>query len=124
MRTDDLYLVDILDALEAINSFLHGISFDVFLHNKEKQSAILWNLMIIGEASSRLSIKTRNQMPEQPWSGIRKFRNLLVHGYFVLKWEEVWRMVTIEIPPLKEQVEQILKLNFPATYQQWKIQTN
>ena len=105
-RTDDLYLVDLLDAADAIGRSLSGISFDQFLGQQEKRDAILWNLMIIGEACTRLSVEVTDELPDLPWELIRGFRNRVVHGYFALKWPIVWQIATDEIPGLREQTEE------------------
>ena len=54
-RTADLYLVDILDAAGAIARSLQGASFDEFVGPTEKRDAVLWNLMILGEAFNKAS---------------------------------------------------------------------
>lgn len=65
-RTDDLYVVDVLDASDAIVRSLRDISFDQFVGQKEKRDAVLWNLMIIGEASTRLSAQVTDELTEIP----------------------------------------------------------
>ena len=85
-RSDDLYLVDLLDASDAIAPSLRRITFDQFVGQNEKRDAILWNLMIIGEAATRLSPNVTGVLTEIPWDLSRGFRNRVVHGYFALKW--------------------------------------
>jgi uncharacterized protein with HEPN domain len=53
-RAADLYLVDILDAAGAIARSLRGLSFDEFVGQTETRDAVMWNLMILGEASTKL----------------------------------------------------------------------
>jgi uncharacterized protein with HEPN domain len=119
-RTDDLYLVDLLDAADAIGDSLRGISFDQFLGQKEKRDAVLWNLMIIGEASTRLSSQITDELPEVPWELIRGFRNRVVHGYFALKWPIVWQIAMDEVPRLRGHAESLLAKKYAETHRRWK----
>jgi uncharacterized protein with HEPN domain len=64
MRSDRLYLADILDAIEAIQCFTSGIDEARFIADELIQSAVLQKLSVIGEAAERLSEATRAQIPE------------------------------------------------------------
>jgi len=46
----------------------------------------------------------RVQHPEVPWPRIIAFRNILVHAYFAIDWDEVWRAARARCPVLREQV--------------------
>jgi uncharacterized protein with HEPN domain len=117
MRTDDLYLVDIIESATDIEIFVHTMSLDDFMNDNLKRSAILWKLMIISEASIQLSRQSRNAFVNAPWDQIRGFRNRMVHGYYTLKWVDVWQIVTVEIPPMSVRAEEILAAQYPDTFQ-------
>ncbi len=55
MRDEQLYLTDIVEAAGAIDRFLAGMSEDEWIDNEVRQSAVMHQLIIIGEAASRLS---------------------------------------------------------------------
>jgi uncharacterized protein with HEPN domain len=55
MQREDLYLQDIIEAISAIENFLQNIEKDEFLSSDLLQSAVIHKLMIVGEASARLS---------------------------------------------------------------------
>ena len=112
--------MDLLDASDAIARSLRDISFDQFVGQKEKRDAVLWNLMIIGEASTRLSADVTDELTEIPWDLIRGFRNRVVHGYFALKWPIVWQIATEEVPRLRERGEAFLAKNYAETHLRWK----
>ena len=63
---------------------------------------------IIGEAASRLSHATRDAHPQIPWNHIVGTRNRLVHGYDQVDFDVLWRIVSVELPPLVEQLQAIL----------------
>jgi uncharacterized protein with HEPN domain len=119
-RTADLYLVDLIDAADAIARSLVGVSFDEFIGRNEKHDAVLWNLLIIGEASTRLPVELTAARPDIPWQEIRGFRNRIVHGYFSLKWPIVWHIATTGVPALREGAEAMLAESYPETHRRWK----
>jgi uncharacterized protein with HEPN domain len=119
-RTADLYLVDLLDAADAIACSLRVVSFDEFIGQNEKRDAVLWNLLIIGEASTKLPADLTAALPDVPWEEIRGFRNRIVHGYFSLKWPIIWHIATAEVPALRGGAEVMLSENYPETYRRWK----
>lgn len=74
MRTEKLYLVDIVEATEAIERFVTGLEWDDFLRDDLRQSAVLQKLTVIGEAAVRLPQSFRDQHPEIEWRDIIAFR--------------------------------------------------
>lgn len=63
---------------------------------------------VIGEAASRVGLETQEKHPQIPWSQIVAMRNRLVHAYFDIDLDQVWKAVTEDIPPLIETLEKIL----------------
>jgi uncharacterized protein with HEPN domain len=118
MRSDDLHLVDLIESAEAIDLLVRGLSLETFANDDRSRSAVLWKLVIVGEASSRLSSETRDQFVEVPWDQIRAFRNRMVHGYFTLRWSLVWEIATHGVPMMRRQAEAILARGFPDVYRQ------
>lgn len=55
MRTDALYLADILEAAGAIAEFVGGMPAQSFIASRLVRSAVLQQLTVIGEAAARLS---------------------------------------------------------------------
>lgn len=104
MRSDRLYLADILDAIKAIEYFTAGIDEERFSVDDLIQSAVLQKLSVIGEAAGRLSEATRAQVPEVSWKEIIGFRNVAVHAYFSVDWHIVFVTVIDDLPLLKRSV--------------------
>ena len=119
-RTADLYLVDLLDAADAIAHSLRGVSFDEFIGQSEKRDAVLWNLLIIDEASTKLPEALTAGRPDVPGPELRGFRNRIVHGYFALKWPIVWHIATTGVPALRGGAEAMLAENYPETHRRWR----
>jgi uncharacterized protein with HEPN domain len=65
-------------------------------------------LEIVGEAAGRLSEALRARHPDIPWGQITGMRNRLVHAYFEIDHEQVWKALKEDLPPLIERLEEIL----------------
>ena len=72
------------------------------------QDAVVRNLEIIGEAVKALGSETRSNAPEIPWRRIAGMRDQLIHHYFGVDLNVVWRVVEVEIGPLLAVVERLI----------------
>ena len=79
MKSDSLFLEHILEAVTKIETYIHGQNLESFLANTEKQDAVIRQLEIIGEATKRISLKTREENPKIPWSEMAGMRDKLIH---------------------------------------------
>jgi uncharacterized protein with HEPN domain len=109
MRREQLYLADMLEACDDLAEFTAGITYDAFLGDKLRMSAVMQQLMVIGEAAARVSDEFRASCPEVEWAAVAGLRNRLVHGYFRVEWDIVWAAATQEAPVLRRQIAEILK---------------
>lgn len=108
MRTDRLLLGDILEAIEEVVSTTPD-SWDAFDRDKLVRSHVLRNIQIIGEAVSRLSDEIQSRNPSVPWRAIAGMRHAIVHDYFEIDWNEVFRTASNDVPGLKPLVESIVE---------------
>lgn len=113
MRHDAEYLVDMLDAAKTIRLWAANISEEEFVNDKLLQSAILFQLMIIGETASGISEDIRSRYQNIEWKSLRGFRNIIVHSYFRLSLPIVWSAADTDARLLVEEVEKVLKVEFP-----------
>ena len=109
MRSERLYLADMLDAIGAIERFMKGLDQAGFLSSELVQSAVLQKLSVIGEAAARVPPSTCEAMPAVPWKEIVGFRNIAVHAYFSVDWRVVHVTVTDDLPPLKRELAAFLQ---------------
>lgn len=114
MRRERLYLLDILEAADAIRKFLDGVEESAFLQNDLLRSAVLQKLTVIGEAASHLSRDFCERHSDIDWPGIVGFRNIAIHAYFAIEWPIVWVAATEEAPELRRRVAAILARDFSA----------
>ena len=112
MRRESLYLSDMVAAADYIGEFIRGADLEVFQSSEMLRSAVIQKLATIGEAASRLSEDLRVRHPEVPWPQIIAFRNILVHEYFGIDWDVVWRAAKNRCPILRDQVAGILLAEF------------
>jgi len=80
--------------------------------NRPGLYAVIGNIEIIGEAANNIQKMDPNfaaNHPELPWIEIRGMRNKVVHNYFDVDWEVVWRTVRRDLPKLKQQIDALLK---------------
>jgi uncharacterized protein with HEPN domain len=76
--------------------------FDVVVAHQE---SVAYNLMIVGEAASKLSEQTRAKFPTIPWNEIKGMRNQIVHGYAETERDTLWETVTSDLPLLIAALE-------------------
>jgi uncharacterized protein with HEPN domain len=106
MRRDDARLVDIYLAARKVQRFVAGMTYAEFRANELVQSAVVRELQVIGEAARALTDETRAMHPEINWRRVVGMRNRLVHEYFSISLEIVWKTVQTEVAPLVSQLEQ------------------
>ena len=112
MRRDDLYLNDIIEAVDHIAAFLAELDFEAFVNSEMVRSAVVQKLAVIGEAAAAISGGLRDRHLQIPWPQIIAFRNILIHAYFGIDWNEVWKAVRVDCPILRKQVADLLVAEF------------
>lgn len=101
-------VADILERIERIRGYIHGMKEEQFRTNHLVIDAVVRNLEVIGEAAANLPEDIVQANPDVPWREMRDMRNLLVHEYFGVSLPIVWRTVTHELPPLVPVLRRIL----------------
>lgn len=97
-------LEDILQAIEYVNTFAEGLTYESFVEDKCRYFAIVKNVEIVGEAAYMLSSEFKEQHRELPWKVIINMRHVLVHGYANILPEVLWQTVKEDLEPVKKQV--------------------
>ena len=113
MRRDLAYLEDIVEASDAIAEFIRDLDMESFLSSPMLKSALAFQFTIIGEAAARVAGDLRERHPVIPWAKAKGMRNTVVHHYFGVAWDEVWRTATLDIPTLRSQIAEVLRAEFP-----------
>lgn len=72
------------------------------------RDALLYNLVVIGEAVKNVSEDLRQRRPEVPWKSIAGLRDLLAHEYFRIQMTRIEEIVDKELEPLAEAVRALI----------------
>ena len=108
-RSPLAYLLDVVDACEAIESFLAGVDLDAYRAARVTRSAVERELIQIGEAVG--SLLRLDPVLSERISHARRivdFRNQLAHGYAAVNDAVVWAIATSEVPVLRDECRMIL----------------
>ena len=112
MRDDRLRFLDMAEAIRKIEKYTAS-GKSAFEKDELVQIWVVHHLQILGEAARAVSGESQRKYTRIPWGRIIGFRNILVHHYFALDTGEIWAVVQVNIPPLKEELEKILG-EFPS----------
>lgn len=112
MKRDYQRLLDIQEAIGKIEKYADR-GREAFYKDELIQTWVVYHLQIIGEAIGKLSEELKDLYPEVPWKKIRGMRNILVHNYFGIDLDIVWRVIEAELPDLKEHIISMLKNERP-----------
>ena len=115
MRRDESTLIDIAQAAKAIISFTDGFDREMFLDDLRTRSAVLYQLLVIGEGVKRFSPDFKEQYPDIPWRNISGMRDHLIHAYDLVDWDEVWLTSQRDVPSLLDRLYAI------ASSRSWEI---
>ena len=108
-RDYKLYVKDILESILKIEEFVGDTGYKEFVKDDKTSSAVVRKLEIIGEASKNIPEEIRSKYKEIPWSDIAKMRDKIIHFYFGVDYEIVWKVIKERLPTLKGQIERLLK---------------
>jgi uncharacterized protein with HEPN domain len=103
------YLKDILDAIEKAEQFVDDMDFDRFSSDYKTSFAVIRALEIIGEASKKLPETLKRQNPGLPWREIAGIRDILIHEYFGLNLQVIWKTLKEDFPKLKPVITAMLE---------------
>jgi uncharacterized protein with HEPN domain len=103
-----------MEAIDHIESFLDGITFESYQSDLKTKSAVERQLQIITEATIRLGEDADIIAPGPDWEGFRRMGNLLRHAYHRIDDEIVWNTATDELPPMREIILKALGSDDPG----------
>ena len=109
MRTEDrVRLRHMIEAAESAAQFIAGRSRSDLDTDRMLLFAVVRAIEVVGEAASKLSEEFRAAHPGIPWRAIVGMRNRLIHAYFDIDSQTVWETTTQELPPILDQLRELV----------------
>ena len=107
-RDNRLFVRDIMDSILKIEDYTRGLSQKDFSKDDLTQDAVVRRLEIIGEATKNLPRDFRLKYPDIPWKKMASMRDVLIHVYFRVNVQRVWKVIEEDLVELKRQIKHIL----------------
>jgi len=104
MATDLDRAEHIIEAIDRISAFLKGVDENKFLNDEVLMYACYANVIIVGEAATKMSKETKKKVNKVEWQLIAGFRNIIVHEYFRINWRLIWDVISTDLPTLKNEL--------------------
>ncbi len=108
MRDYTLYLKDILEAMNDIEIFVEGMSFENFQNDNKTTSAVIRKFEIMGEATKQIPDEIKQKYSEVPWKEMAGMRDRLIHLYFGVDYDLVWSTIKKRLPQVKIMIKKII----------------
>ena len=109
MKDDLAFIEHVLLCIGKIQEYTKNLTVQEFTNNELIQDAVIRNIEIIGEATKKISKDLKSQYREIPWKEMSGMRDKLIHDYFGVDVDVVWKTVNEDIPYLKSLIENIDK---------------
>lgn len=90
-RDVGIFLEDILESIERIKKYTKDVKEKEFYNNSQIADAVVRRFEIIGEAVKQIPEELKSQYKKIPWKEIAGTRNVLIHEYFGVNLERIWR---------------------------------
>ena len=106
-RPIDLLINDIRESIERIGEYTRGMSLEDFTKDQKSIDAVARNLEIMGEAANRLPDEFKESHSEIEWFKIVGLRHRIVHEYFGVDLEIIWRILQMDLHELQQSLSRI-----------------
>ncbi|OHD63822.1 MAG: hypothetical protein A2176_11920 [Spirochaetes bacterium RBG_13_51_14] len=94
------FINDIIDSIHDIDQFIGDISYEEFVKDRKTINAVIRSIEIIGEAAKNIPDSVKDKNTAIPWKKMSGMRDKLIHGYFGIDYEILWKTVKDDLPPL------------------------
>ncbi len=109
-KSDVVRLRHMLDAAQKALTFIQGRNRQDLDTNEQLALALVRLIEIMGEAASKVSKEVKERHQLVPWPDIIATRNKLIHAYDQVDLNMLWEIVSIDLLPLKENLQTIISI--------------
>ena len=102
------HLNDILYAISKVDEFIGGLTYEQFLEDEKTQFAVIRAIEVMGEATKNIPDPFKASHSSVPWRNISGMRDKLIHAYFGIDMDILWKTVTKEVPVIEPKIRQML----------------
>jgi uncharacterized protein with HEPN domain len=103
------YLLDIYDSITDIEMFVAKMEYNDFVKDKKTINAVIRSIEVVGEAAKKVPLALRDKHKSIPWKKMSGMRDKLIHEYFGVDLEILWKVITQDVPLLKHHIRGLLK---------------
>ena len=107
-RDDAIRVRHMLDAAREAMTFTHDKTRNSLDTDRQLELALVKSIEIIGEAAAKVTNKSREDLPQIPWPNIISMRNRLIHAYFDINRDILWKTITEDLPALIVELEKVV----------------
>ena len=107
MKSDQILIKHILESADKISRFVADMTYQQFSNDEKTLSAVVRELMVIGEAASGLSDEFKEKHSKIPFHEAIGMRNRIVHEYWAVDDTVVWKTSTEDVPQLKKLLAEL-----------------
>jgi len=108
VRDFQIYLEDVIEAVDSIEEYTRELTYEAFVKDKKTVDAVVRNFEVIGEATKHIPEKVRMEYPSVPWRDMAGIRDKLIHGYFGVNLDVVWKTIKERLPKVRPLLEEVL----------------
>lgn len=109
LKDDAIRLRHMLDAATEAEDFVRDKHRNDLGNDRILELALVKCIEIIGEAANSISKECQDGFPQIPWADIVGMRNRLIHAYFEINLDILWKTLTDDIPPLIFELKKIIQ---------------